>query len=142
MASSSVPALKRNLQTQLQARPGLSGVQISYGAPLPDPQREFIALLDVEGDQRAAALGAQRRVETYVLTVVVNVIQETTDQRACTERCYTLAAELENQLRADATVNGAVRIAQIWGPFKLEEFAGENTRAAQLRIGVHCDQRI
>jgi hypothetical protein len=51
-------------------------------------------------------------------------------------------AEVEAQLRSDATVGGAVRVAQIEGPIKLEELAGPNARGARVTFSVACAARI
>jgi hypothetical protein len=68
VATSTIPALKRQLRAALAARAGLAGVQVSYGAPFPLPEPEWLWVADVSGQQVAAALGQQRREETYTLT--------------------------------------------------------------------------
>ncbi|MEZ5101169.1 MAG: hypothetical protein R3C15_15485 [Thermoleophilia bacterium] len=144
MATSTVPTLKANLQARLQARVGLAGVQVSYGAPFPMPEPEWIWLADVEGEQEPAALGRQRRSETFRLEVLVRVVRSTLDdQEAATERAYALAAELENELRSDPTVGVAADfIAQIGGPFRLAEDANAEQRVASLVVTVTCRARI
>jgi len=139
---STAPVLKAALFTALGARAGLSGVTISYGAPLPSAPREFIALGDISGSQEFAALGALRKDETYTLTVYCSVLREGNQQQTCTERAFTLASELEDLLRADPTVGGAVRVAQLAQPFALEEFANDQARQSVLTLGVEATQRI
>lgn len=142
MAASTIPAFKAALATALRARANLANVQVSYGAPLPAPADEFVWLADVEGEQEAAALGAQKREEIYELTIIVSVIRAGGDQQAVTERAFALASEIEAELRGDGTVGGTVRFAQIAGPFRLEEMASDTHRGAQLTITVGVRARI
>ena len=144
MATSTVPALKANLLTQLQARGGLAGVQVTYGPPLPNPDREFIWLGDVQGDQAFSAMAApNQRHEQYTLQVIVSVLREGTDLKTADERCFALCAELENQLRTDVTVNSAVSEAHV-GTFRLTEFVAPDgmNRRAELIVDVNCQAWI
>lgn len=141
--SSSVPAAKANLVTQLTARPGLSGanrVQISNGPPIP-MEREFIWVGTAEGSQEIATFGttAGLRHEEYGLQVVISVLREGTDIVAADTRCFALAAEVETQIRTDPTINGAVTFAE-FGDFKLGEFvtADEMGRGSELTVTVNC----
>ena len=138
---STAPAFKAALLTALQARTGLSGVTLSYGAPLQGP-REFIALGDISGSQQFAALGALRKDETYVLDVYVSVLREGNQQQSCSERCFALAAEIEDELRTNVTMSGTVRVAELLSPFQLEEFAGDQARQSILTLGIQVTERI
>lgn len=142
MATSTVPTLKANLKTQLAARAGLTGVQIAYGPPSVGMQKEYVWLGDVEGDQAFASMGTTNH-EEYDLQVVVDVIREGTDEASADARCFAIQAELENQIRSDNTVNGAVSVAQI-GRFKLTEnvTADGMTRTARLVTLIHCQAYI
>lgn len=142
MASSTVPAFKAALATALRARQALHDVQITYGAPLPAPAREFLWLADVEGEQEPAALGAQRREESYLLTVIANVLREGQNQQAATERAFEIVAELEDELRNDGSLASTVRFAQVAGPFRLEEMSSDTARAAQVTVTVAVRARI
>ncbi len=144
MATSTVPTLKANLATQLAARGGLTGVQISYGPPLPAPQREYIWLGDVEGTQAFSTFAApNRRREEYRLQVIVGVLREGTNSQATDERCFTLFGELETQLRSDPTVNTAVTVAEPTEA-RLTEFVSPDgmNRTAQLIVQVNCQAWI
>lgn len=144
MATSTVPTFKANLVTQLQARPGLSGVQVSYGPPLPNPQREYVWVGDVTGDQMYAAMAApNQRHEEYRATVIVGVLKEGVDSKAADDRCFVLLGELETQLRGDITVNGAVSEAHL-ETFRLTEFVSPDgtNRTAQLILEVNCQAWI
>lgn len=142
MATSTVPTLKANLKTALGLRAGLSGVQIAYGPPSVGMQREYLWLGDTDGQQQFAAMGTVN-YEEYDLQVIVDVIREGEDEQSATARCFAIQAELENQLRTDNTVSGAVSAAQI-GHFKLTEnvTADGMTRTARLVTLVHCQAYI
>lgn len=139
---STAPAFKAALLTALQARTGLSGVTVSYGAPLPNAPREFIALGDLEGSQEFAQLGALRKDETYTLEVYVSVLREGNQQQTCTERCFALAAEIEDELRGNVTMSGTVRVAELSAPFTLNEFASDQARQSILTLGIQATERI
>jgi hypothetical protein len=141
VATSTVPAFKSALLAKLNARTNLKNVQVTYGPPLP-PSREWIWLGDVAGEQQTAALGNQRREETYDLSVIIGITREGVDQQATTERAFALMAELENELRSDATVGGVVRTAEVQGQFRLDELASDTARGAHLAITVQCTARI
>jgi hypothetical protein len=142
MATSTVPALKAALLSLLSARAGLSGVQVVYGAPLPNPGREFISLAGTTGDQATASLGRLSREEEYRLTIYVSALREGLDQQSCTERAFALAAEVENAVRSDPTVSGTVRTALVDGPFTLEEGATDAHRTALVTLSLFCHARI
>ena len=138
---STAPAFKAALLTALQARTGLSGVTLSYGVPLGSP-REFIALADLSGSQEFATLGALRKDETYVLDVYVSVLREGNQQQTCTERCFAIAAEIEDELRTNVTMSGTVRVAELQQPFNLEELASDQARQSILSLGIQATERI
>jgi len=133
--------MKAALLTALTARAGLSGVTVSYGAPTQGP-REFIALSDISGTQEFAMLGKLRKDETYTLSVYCSVLREGNMQQTCTERCFELAAEIEDELRTNPTVTSTVRVAQLSTPFSLEEFASDQARQSILTLGVEATERI
>jgi limonene-1,2-epoxide hydrolase len=142
MAVSTQPKLKGNLRDALALRPAIKGeVQVSWGFPK-SPEKEFILLGDIRDDgQESAAMGMQRRDERYTLEVIVKVEKNGTDQEATTLRAYALAGEVENTLRADATVGNAVLMARVTG-VGLVEFDGDQVRIAVLTVLVGCKARI
>lgn len=142
MATSTIPALKAALLALLAARANLSGVQVVWGAPLPNPGREFIALAGTEGEQQTAAIGRLRREEEYRLTIYCSTLREGQNQQACTERAFALVAEVEDAVRADPSIGGVVRTALVDGPFTLEEGATDSHRTALVTISLLCTARI
>jgi hypothetical protein len=138
--STTQPSLKANLRDLLKLRSGLEGVQISWGFPK-SPANEFILMGDIHDDGEATgALGNQRREETYTLEVLVKVEKNGADQEATTKRAYVLRDEIAQQLRADASVGGAVRQALVVGT-GLMEFHSDTVRIAVLTIRIQCKQR-
>ena len=154
MATSTVPALKAALLARLQARPGLAGVQVSWGRPHGALAPEWIMLGSTRagdptgeesGGQSTAVLGRHRREERYVLDVWVSCIAAgLSEQQDLTERAYELVAEIEDELRDDATVNGTVRTAQVTDASDLTEAIADNgqQREARVRVQVACAERI
>ncbi len=124
------------------ANPPLLGVRVNYGPALPDPGRESINILGVEGEQGWASLGKLAKDEVYTITVLIIVIREGQQTQAAVERAYTIAAEVEQLLREDVTIGNTCRVASIDAPFDLEVGASDTTRSALLTIGVRVEARI
>lgn len=140
---STAPAFKAALLTALGARSGLSGVTISYGAPLQGP-RESITLGDISGSQEFRTMSGPipKKEETYTLEVYVSVVREGNQQQTCTERCFALAAEIEDELRTNITMSGTVRVAELSAPFQLEEYGSDQARQSILTLGIQAVERI
>lgn len=152
MATSTVPDVMNTLYDELvsltvshgqgQQTPPLQGVRVNYGPALPDPGRESINLLGVEGEQEWAALGKLAKDEVYVITVLVIVIREGQQTQAAVERAYVIASKLEELLRDDPTLGNSCRVASVAAPFDLEVGASDTTRSALLTLGVRVEARI
>lgn len=143
MAHSTVAAFKAALLTQLQARSGLSGVQVTYGWPSGALQRESIMLGHVQVTQEFRVIGRpDRKMEEYDVTVHITVIREGAgQQQAADERSLALLAELEGELQSNATMNNTVLTATV-GAYTLEPMANENTRQATLTATIHVQARL
>lgn len=130
----------------LEARTGdphqLQGVRINYGPALPDPGRESINLLGVEGEQVWASLGKLSKDEVYTITVLIIVIREGQQTKAAVERAYAIAEQVEDVLRDDVTLENTCRVAALDTPFDLEMGASDTTRSALLTLGVRVEARI
>lgn len=145
MATSTIPALKAALQSQLEARTGLIGVQVSYGYPGPLPEPEYIWLGDAHGSQQLATAGNRARDERYQLTVLIKTETSGLDgaaQQTAVERAFALMAEIENELRANPSMDNVVRVARIDGPIDLLELAGAESRGALLTVTLGIEARI
>lgn len=146
---STIPTLKANLKAALDTLAATNGnalyqVAIGYGATIHGNPREWIWIGDVVGDQAFAALGAQRREESYELTCIAFCAQEGDNQQAVSERAFAMAAAVETWLRANPTVNSAVRVAGFGGHIALEERASDDgkRRGALVTFTVTCHARI
>lgn len=145
MATSTVPVLKNQLKKNLQARVGLSGVQVTQGPPFPLPEVEFIWLGDVKGRQEWATIASptKPKEEHYDLKVWIRVLRSNTpdDFKTAGDRAFALLAELENELRGDPSVTNTVRVAHV-GEFDFQEDAGAEMNQALLEVTVHVRARI
>lgn len=99
------------LQTLLEARPGLAGVQITDGYPW-QPAGDYVAIVDADPhEQRTAGLrtAPHPREEEFTLHVHISALRKGDDDHVLvTARAYALAAELENELRNDPTIGGSL----------------------------------
>ena len=125
----------------LQARAGLSGVQIGYGMPPGALQREHILLGTVDATQEYRALGTTRKVEDYTVSVSISVTREGVQQQQADERALVLLAEVEAALRTDPTVSNTVLTAQV-SRYRLEPLASESTREARITLEIETRARI
>lgn len=142
MATSTVTAFKAALLSRLQARAGLSGVQVTYGWPNGQVQRESIMLGGVSGTQEFRTVGATQKMEEYSLTTYITVIREGSGlQQNADERALALMAEVEAELRSDLTVNNTVLTAQV-ARFDLEPMASAESREARLTVTIDVIARI
>jgi hypothetical protein len=121
---------------------GLNGVRVNYGPALPDPGRESVNILGVEGEQVWAGLGKLAKDEVYTINVLVIVIREGQQSKAAVERAYAITSHLEDVLRDDPTLGDTCRVASLDSPFDLEVGASDTTRSALLTIGVRVEARI
>ena len=133
--------MRAALLAALQARAGLSGVQLGYGMPPGSLQREHILFGLVDATQEYRALGTVRKFEDYTLTVFIGVSREGTDQQAADDRALALMAEVEEVLRADPTVSGTVLTAQV-ERYRLEPLASDTTREARITLEIQTRARI
>lgn len=142
MATSTIPAFKAALLTALQARAGLSGVQVTYGWPSGQVKRESIMLGGVTGTQEFRTVGATQKMENYSLTAYITVIKEGSAlQQSADERALAIMAEIEAELRSDLTVGNTVLTAQV-ARYDLEPMASSETREARLTVTIDVMARI
>ena len=136
MATSTAPAFMDALVTALAARTNLAGVRVNYGPALPDPGRESINVLGLEGEQTWAGLGQLAKEEVYTVQVMVFVIREGQQTQPAVERAYALLAEIEDELRettTSPTMDNTVRVAAV-NTVNLEVGASDTTRLSLIHI--------
>jgi hypothetical protein len=137
MATTTVPVVKAYLETLFKAAPGLTGVQVFRGHPGDTVQPELVMIGKVTLEQEWAALGARRKDEAYTVAVTVQVVQAGTDQDVVTERAYELVAAIEDALRNDVTLGGAVRVSEVEGWDDEEAFSDQGySTVVDLRVAV------
>jgi len=125
--TSTMPAAIDGLLALLRARPSLERVQIVDGYPRFDiVDTAFIAIGGkpepvAEGAQSSAALGARKREERYTLRVYCSASLGGDDQKAARDQAFSLMAEVEDAVRQDVTLGGAVRVAEVAGSISLSQ---------------------
>lgn len=147
---SSAPTAYTNLIALLRASTDFAGVQISEAYPHAGLAQEDIYFADdFELDEQAAALGRQRRNETYVIKLVISIAVDGDDPAACRNRFFQLLAGVENVLRPpagpagdiSATLNGAVN--EWTGIERVVMRSGPNggQRVAVGDVSIRCSHR-
>jgi hypothetical protein len=144
MATSAVPAFLTALRSALIARPGLTGVGVFTAPPGDELPPEALVVDRVVSTQAWAALGRQKREEGFTVFLVAHAAKPGTGEAIFAElrdRCFALAAEVENALRDDVSVAGTVRVAQ-FARGELRQGAGTQGRWAQIEMQIDAAQRI
>ncbi len=102
---STVPAAKAELLSLLTAR--LPSVQVTWGPATIDSGQdpESISFDETRLTSRPALEGRRDR-ETYLLSLLVRVLQEGDDERTTEERCWVLVAEVKNTVRDNPSFGG------------------------------------
>lgn len=147
MADSSIPALLDTLRTRLAARAGLAGVTVSTASLGDDIPPEAIELYGVDADQDWAALGRLARDENYDVACGLSVerpagaddVEATIKQ--CRDRAFVLLKEVADELRADPSVGGVVRVAQL-GKVSLAQGYNDEGRWAVVLFRIEVRNRI
>ncbi len=144
MATSTVPALLTALAGRLRNRAGLAGVAVATAPDAAGTPAEVIEFLDTAQDQEFAALGGRRREERYEVRGAIFVARLGAGEATATEareRAYALLAEIENELRADPTVGGAIQTAEV-ARVNLQQGASPDGRLAALEFWLRVRARI
>jgi hypothetical protein len=137
----SVPAAEAGLLAALRSRAGLAAVQVAPAHPGKTIKAEAVYLDDPSPVQRAAALGGRRRAEEYSIEVVVSVLRKGNDLAGVKARMWALVAEVEEAVRADPTLGGAVLTAQV-GDIDPQSFRDPSASVAEATVKVACTARI
>lgn len=134
LGDSSIPAFQDALVMQLRQRPNLTGVNVVIGPPSPGVAQGqiWVALLEVEGTEKWAAMGRLQKEEDYRQTVYISVLTRDGegDSTAGRNKAYAIRKEIADQLLADPTVNSTVWQAQVERGGKFEPRLGINVQSA------------
>lgn len=150
MSTSTIPTAIDALLDALRAL-NLTGVKVVDGYPrFPIERTDFIAVggapePTAAGEQQPAGLGNQRRREGYTLAVYCSSSRGGENQKAVRDRAFELMAAVENVLRTDATLSGAVQFAQVGGDIALsqtDDDTAENGVFAEVAFRVSVEARI
>lgn len=117
--TTTVPAFEAALVSALQARPGLSGVQVLGYFPGPDTEGEGIYLGDWSSDEgpsieiapSAVKTGRQRRVERADIPFTIQdwrSAEAIADLPVAKARVFALFAEVDSALADDPAMNNTV----------------------------------
>lgn len=134
----------RAVADALDARPALAEVMVRTAHPGAKLPNEGIFLLAFSGDQIWAPFGQRRREETFNLAVSVYAERGGSGEtaiRACQDRVFELAGEVETVLRQDPTVTGTIRVAAFRRP-RFEQGFGDKGRWAELMFDIEAAVRI
>ena len=111
---SRLKAIDTQLKTIIAARAGLAAVQVTRGHPGQHLTREAIwtdRIVIEDAEVAHLSPPASKRRQTITADVFVRVSQEGDDAAALRDRCFDLADEVEEALRADPSLGDAAE----WG---------------------------
>jgi hypothetical protein len=148
--ASTISAARLALHALLAAHtwPG-NDPQVTFGAPDAYEEQEVVALLGVQDpDEEFAALGAQRRAESYVLEVGVKAHDPgAADAQAVDTRAFALAEAVRAVVGANTTFAGAPPITVL--PAEVISQTSDGAQASEgggwvcfIRLLVRCQTRI
>lgn len=95
----------------------------------------------VEGDQVPASLGNRAREESYEILCSLGAMTGGTSMSQRRARAMSLFGLIESTLRANVTLNGAVRSAQV-GTYSLVQTQTEDGALVGLRFRIACSARL
>lgn len=128
------------LKTRLEARPGLAGVQINSAPMGVNTAAEAITVHDLEGEQTWAALGRERKRDSFTLNCTTWIHKpgaDEADAKACRDRAEALLAEVEADLKDfPETVNGSQITALNLANVSLDQGANTDGRWAQVTFSI------
>jgi hypothetical protein len=140
MATSTIPAAKGALLDTLTD--ALDDVLVTWSTPAEGPGPEWVRIGDVTGAQRAAAVGRQRRAESYTVQILVSVVKaEIEDPQEVAGRAFEIVADIEDAIRTDETLGGVLIWARVEKTDLREGLAG-GERWAEVTVHVGCESRI
>lgn len=149
MATSRGKVIKANLYARCQAL--FPDAAVHYGLPPTDLANDIVCVGEagtadtLRGSQETGPMSPNRsRNETVYVSVLISSWRGTTSQQLVTELAFDAMALIEDDLRADPTIAGACRDADVidWQLRETEEEDLADGRYAQLDVVVRCKTRI
>ena len=138
MATLTAGAFKDALQTQLEARGGLSGVTIHDAETnTEDLKREHVVLGDWTGTDDYLTLGTTYD-ETYIVDGRV-IVRAPDSAKAARDRAIAILKEVKDQLITDPTVNATVFEARFSGYSGTEDIWQDQGRTCECEFTIDVE---
>lgn len=121
----------------------LPGVQVSFGDPGRDIERECVFLGDVEFDQDWATLGALKKEETYTIDCWVLITTPGASEMDASARTSEVTAVIESVLRERANISGLAGTREI--AYRDGSTQGRPTQEGRIfghQFSIRCIARI
>lgn len=149
MATSKGKIIKANLFTLCQTL-FPPPILVSYGLPTTDQPDDIVAITEagtadpLRGNQEIKTFGPRTREETTFVSVLFSSWRGTTNQQVVSEMVFDAMALLENALRTDPTIGGAVREADIesWSLTETDYNDLSSGRYAEISVTIRARHRI
>jgi hypothetical protein len=149
MATSTIPAAIAGLLATLRAAPGLAGVVVHDGPPVTAETPDWVAvgydptdpLTSVDASQVPASLGNRGREESYDILCSLASRSGDEDMAPRRARAMEMFAAVEAAVRADVTLGGAVRTAQI-ASYSLTQEQTRQGASAGVSFRIACSARL
>ena len=138
------PRAKAAILTQLQARPSLSAVRISWGGPTEeeDITEDMIWLGDIEiPEDDWSELGAQRRRMTFNVGFSIAVRRYGDDEQTTEQQAWDYYDEFVAALRTDYTLGGTVQQFAAVPARQINQPAGPQQWGSLISGQVVCTSR-
>lgn len=146
MAGSVVVAAKKSLVTLLQARAGLTLVQVAYGYPGDDtvkPERIFMGRSRADHDTAALKAGRRFRDETGTFEVVVQTLLLNKTVEQAEERAVQLGLEVEECVADNKYLAGVAGLKwAIVSASELNSGHNEHGSVAELILTITYNARL
>lgn len=134
--TSRIGAAEDALTTILKARPGLSGVSVSTGYPVPTPEPEHIWVGgQVDEWEQSNVTTDPDREERFTMQVKVVVLQAEDRYTVVRDRALVLIAEVEGAVRDNPRLAGTVWEAQV-ASGSLDEFVSDEGRGVGATVKI------
>lgn len=147
MAASTAPEAKRRILTLINARAGLTGVQVSWNAPTESEDLprsgELIYLGDVKLEGEWRTLGGGRRDENYTIGLTVWVQQDGDNMQATEERSWLILDEVSAALTSDRSLAGLLHNAiEILTATQRVGVASADKTGSRIDAQIRCRARF
>lgn len=141
---STVPAFLDALKAGLEARAGLSAVQVSTALLDGESRSESIQMARVDQDEDWGPIGARTKDENYEVAMVIWKVQPGAGEataKTARDRVYAILAEVAAWLRENPRPLAGVMVAAMSNA-DLDQGVNPDGRWAQLTFAVRVEARL